>query len=351
MTSPAVAICVPPRRVLYSTPSRPGAVEQDAMDEGARRDGEVLAVHHRVEIGARRTEPPAASDVAIELGETLLLEPVDVVGDRVPRLLDSFEEGAEQWVGRRAAFQLQRPAVPAELIAAVRREAVLHLLEVRQAVGIVPGLHARIGCPPFVVEGIAALEDHPVDAARTTEHLAAGVVDLAAVHERLRLALVLPVVELAADREGQRRRHVDEDIPLVVGAAGLEHQHVGARVCAEPIGQCRAGGSATDDHIVVSGHVVCGHNCTRSAAVATSRPTSFGVGVARETIRGAVSVNRADDASTAVANGGRDGVEPVEELFERPRVTLGRRSRRTGRVSRRHRSACRWQVRSKGWSR
>jgi hypothetical protein len=51
------------------------------------------------------------------------------------------------------------------------------------------------------------------------------VVDPAAVHERLGLGLVLPVIEAAADREGERGRHVDEDVEGVVGAAGLEHEH------------------------------------------------------------------------------------------------------------------------------
>ena len=55
-------------------PGRACAVEQHAMDEGACGDREVLAVHHRVEIGARRAEPAAAPDVAVELGEALLLD-------------------------------------------------------------------------------------------------------------------------------------------------------------------------------------------------------------------------------------------------------------------------------------
>src|SRR5205823_14405262 len=68
-----------------------------------------------------------------------------------------------------------------------------------------PGL----GRPLLVVERVAALEDHAVDRARAAEHLAARVVDAAAVHVRLGLGLVLPVVEAAADRERQRGRHVE----------------------------------------------------------------------------------------------------------------------------------------------
>ena len=89
-----------------------------------------------------------------------------------------------------------------------------------------------VGAPPLVVQRVAALEDHPVDAARAAEHLAAGVVDPPPVHVRLGLGLVLPVVEATADRERQRGRHVDEDVPQVVGAAGLQDEHPVRRVGA-----------------------------------------------------------------------------------------------------------------------
>ena len=146
-------------------------------------------------------------------------------------------------------------------------EAALHLLEVRQAVRVAPGLHARIGCPPLVIERVAALEDHPVDAARAAEHLATSVIHPAAVHERLRFAFVLPVVEPTADREHQRRRHVDEHVPPRVRAAGFEHQDARAGVGAEPVGQRRAGRATTDDHVVVS---LLGHRQAITIAAARS---------------------------------------------------------------------------------
>src|SRR6185312_13162769 len=98
---------------------------------------------------------------------------------------------------RRSALEDERAAVAAPLVAT--GEVVLHLLEVRQAVRVVPGLHPRVGGPPLVVHGVAALEDHPVDAARAAEDLAPRVVDAPPVHERLGLRLVPPVVEPGAD--------------------------------------------------------------------------------------------------------------------------------------------------------
>ena len=51
------------------------------------------------------------------------------------------------------------------------------------------------------------------------------MVDPPAVHERLGLGLVLPVVEAAADRERQRGRHVDEGVDPPVRTAGLQDEH------------------------------------------------------------------------------------------------------------------------------
>ena len=184
--------------------------------------------------------------------EALLAVAVHVVGELVAGLLHRLEERAEQRIGRRAPLEHERTVAAAELVGA--REARLHALEVRQAVRVRPVGQAGIGGPPLVVERVAALEDHPVDAARAAEHLAAGVVDAPAVHVRLGLRLVLPVVELAPDRERQRGRHVNEHVPAVVGPAGFEHQHARRGILAQAIGEHAAGGPAADDDEVVLRH-------------------------------------------------------------------------------------------------
>ena len=232
-------------------PDRARAVEQDPRDERARLDVEVRSRHHRVQVGARRRQPPPAMDRAVERREPLLPEAVHIVGERVPRLLHGLEERAEQGSGRGASLEHERSGVPAHRVGPVRRERAFHALEVGQAVRVIPRLHAGIRCPPLVVERVPPLEDHAVDAARAAEHLAARVVHTAAVHVRLGLALVLPVVVLAADREGERRRHVDEDVPDVVGAPRLEHEHAVRGIRRQPVAERAAGGSAADDHEVV----------------------------------------------------------------------------------------------------
>ena len=230
----------------------PLAVEADLGDHRERLDAEVGAVHHRVQVGAGGGEPAAVVDVAVEAREALLAVAVDVVGQRVAGLLGGLEERPEQRVGRRPALEDERPAAaaPGVGLAPPVDEQGLHPLEVGQAVQVVPVLHPLVAGPALVVHRVAALEDHPVDRAGPAEHLAAGVVDPAAVHLGLRLGLVLPVVEPAADRERQRGRHVDERVDAEVGATGLEHQHARRRVGGEPVGQRTAGRPAPDDDVV-----------------------------------------------------------------------------------------------------
>ena len=207
---------------------------------------------HRPQVGPRGRHPPAAVDVPVELREPLLPVAVDVVGQRVAGLLRGFEEGPEERVLGRPALEQERAVAASPVVGS--GQAGLHALEVRQAVQVVPRLHARVRGPPLVVHRVAALEDHPVDAAGSAEHLAAGVEDLAAVHVRLGVGLVLPVVEPVADRDRQGCRHVDERVLPVVPASGLEHQDRRGRVGAEPVGDGGTCGAAADDHVVPVRH-------------------------------------------------------------------------------------------------
>ena len=140
------------------------ALEHDAGHERPRPDGQVLPATDRLQVRLRGRQPPAVVDVPIERREALLAVAVDVVGQVIARLLAGGEERLEQRVRGRTAFQDQRPVMAAPRIVGGGRQAVLHLLEVRQAMGVVPGLHPGIGRPALVVERIAALEDLAVDA-------------------------------------------------------------------------------------------------------------------------------------------------------------------------------------------
>ena len=228
---------------------RPRAVEHQPAHERVGLHGQVRPVHDRVQVGAGGAQPAAAVDVAVEGRKALLAVAVDVGRELVAGLLDGLEERLEERARGRAALEHERAVAAAPLVGA--RQARLHLLEVRQAVGVVPRLHPGVARPALVVHRVAALEDHAVDAARAAEHLAAGVVDAPVVHVRLGLGLVLPVVEAAADRVGQRRRHVDEEVELVVVAAGLEHQDARRRIGAQAVRERRARRAAADDDVVI----------------------------------------------------------------------------------------------------
>ena len=237
----------------------------------------------RVQVGTGGGQPAAAVQVAVEPREALLAVAVDVVGARVARLDGRVEERREERVVGRPALEHERAVAAAPVVGA--SEAVLHLLEVGQAVEVVPLLHPRLGAPALVVERVAALEDHPVDRAGAAEHLAAGVEHPAVVEVRLRVGLVLPVVEPVADREGQRRRHVDERVDPEVRAAGLEHQDRRAGIGGEPVGQ-RAPGRATahdDDVVPVPAHarLIPGTSVARSGGCCARRAWSRGTPPAR----------------------------------------------------------------------
>src|SRR6266850_1537511 len=46
-----------------------------------------------------------------------------------------------------------------------------------------------------------------------------------------------PVIELVPDREGQRGRHVDIHVPVVVRPAVLQHEHPGGGVRGQAVGE------------------------------------------------------------------------------------------------------------------
>ena len=256
--------------VQPATPSvvdadRAVALEPDAGDERQGVDREVLPVPHRVQVGASGRQTAAPVEVAVEPREPLLPVAVDVVGQRVAGVLDGLEEGTEERVVGRTPLEDQRTLPATPVVGA--GEAGLHPLEVGQAVLVVPRLHARLGAPALVVQRVAPLEDHPVDAAGAAEHLAPGVVDAAVVHVGLGVGLVLPVVEPVPDRDGQSSGHVDEGVDPEVGPTGFEDQDRGARVLRQAVGQRTSGGAtAHDHHVVALGHRVTDRSRRRRPA-------------------------------------------------------------------------------------
>jgi len=268
----------PPALALDLHADRTTAVEVDPGHEGPGPDLEVAAAHHRVEIRPRGADPTAAPDVPVERRKALLAVAVDVLGQLVAGLHGGSEPGPEERARRRPPLQTQRAAVTAPWIVDCGRRAVLHSLEIRQAPSVVPGLHPGVRGPAFVVERVAALEDHPVDAGAPAEDLAPGVVDPPAVHERLGLGLVLPVVEPAADRERQGGRHVDERVDAPVGPTGFEDEDPRPRIRRQAVREGAPRTPSTDDDVVPGsvGHAAQARAAARRGSPLRSRARPYG---------------------------------------------------------------------------
>ena len=191
-------------RRLHLDTDCPSPLEQDLGHERAALDLEVGPGHHRVQVCTGRAQSPPSSNRAVESVETLLLVPVHVVGELVAGLLYRFEEGREQRTRGGPAFEQERAVGPPVLV--TTGEAGLHAFEVGETMRIVPIRHIRIGRPPLIIKWVAALEDHPVDAARPAEDLPARVIYPPPAHVRFRLGLVLPVVEAVPYGHGQAPR-------------------------------------------------------------------------------------------------------------------------------------------------
>ena len=238
----------------YSIPTARVALEDDPVGLRTGDDRQVGAVDHRVQVGTGSAEATAAANVLVERCEALLTETVDVVGEAESGLRPRLEPRPEQRVRRRAPFEFERSVTTAPIVGP--SETGLHPLEIGQAMAIAPVAHPGPLRPLVVVHrDCPRWKIMPLMRARSTQHLATGVVHPPAAHVGFGLALVLPVVEPTADRVGERGRHVDEHIPLPVGATGLEHQHPIRCVGAQPVRERTTRRTATDDDEVVLGRI------------------------------------------------------------------------------------------------
>src|SRR5215470_9903563 len=130
---------------------------------------------------------------------------------------------------------MQGTGAAAILVAAAG--ACLRTLEIGQHMRIGPARQSVAG-PAIVIERVAADVDHGVERGGAAEHATARPIEATAVHVRLRLGLVRPIVSGVAEIVGERRRHLD--LPGTVLGAGLEQKYARAGL-REPIGEYAAG--------------------------------------------------------------------------------------------------------------
>ena len=216
---------------------------------GTADNFQIRTAHDWMEVGPGSTEASAPKNVFIEGGKAFLAEAVDILGEIETCLLNRLEECLKQGSGSRSTFHFEGAAASAEFIFA--RKTVFHLFEIRQAMGIVPLFHSFIPGPAFVIQRIATLKDHAVDAAGASEYFSTTLIDPSSVHERLGFGLIDPVIEWIADGYRKPGGHMDEDVPDGIWPSCLQKQYPIPRIFTESVRQNTTRGTATDDDKIV----------------------------------------------------------------------------------------------------
>ena len=272
------------------------AREQDAVGQRVGDDGQVRARLGQVQVAAGGAGTTTLrGHRAVHRAEAFLLVAVEVVGARVAGLHAGFDHRSEQLVV--AGLRRGHPQRTFATVVVVGADVTgFGLAEVRQAVQVGPVFQARHAGPVVVVHRVAADVAHAVDQRRATQPLAAAAVHAAVVHEGLGIGLVRPVVALALQREGQRRRHLGTEVEPVVRATGFQQQHADIGIFGEAGGQHVAGRTGADDDVVVL--VMGAHGCLLQAGARCMQASRRNVGSARWPDDGARS-GRADQNTLA----------------------------------------------------
>ena len=227
------------------------AVHDHPGGEGVGLNVQVGAVHGRLEVGHGGGTAHAVAHRHVHAPEAFLAVAVVVFGVAVAGLLAGLDKGAVERVLHVVAVAGGETTLVAAVgIATV--DAVLAPFEVRQHVLVAPAGGAQF-FPFLEVAGATAHVYQTVDRGRAAQHLAARLVQAAALEAGLFLGMKAPVVALHVHGNGEGGGHLDKD--GVVAAAVFQHTHRMVTAFAEPVGERGAGGAGTDDHIIELGVV------------------------------------------------------------------------------------------------
>ena len=231
------------------------AVEQQAHDLGMRLDLQVAAAEHGPQEALGGVPAHAGLLVDVEVAAALVVAVVEVVDLGNAGLGGRVAEGVEDLPADARLLDAPFAAARVHLVEGTRLEGVrlqrplvLVLLEVGQHVVPGPAGIAHLA-PQVVVARLAAHVDHAVDRGAAAQHLAARIVEAAAVEARLRRGLEAPV--------GARIAHQvevadgDVDPVVVVLAAGFQQQHARLGIGGQAVGQQAPGRAGADDDVVV----------------------------------------------------------------------------------------------------
>src|SRR5258707_5179222 len=122
--------------------------------------------------------------------------------------------------------------------------------EIRQHLGIRPAGCAR-GRPAIVIGPVPADIGHGIDRGRAADDLAAHAFNATVAGAWIGLCVITPVVASIQKDLAPCKRHMNEWI--AIPAAGLQQEDAAVIVLADAICERAAGGTGTDDDVIVLG--------------------------------------------------------------------------------------------------
>jgi hypothetical protein len=185
------------------------AVEDDPRGHRPGLDGEVGALHRRMQVGDRGRVAAAVPGGHLEKAAAFLVPVVQVLLVRDAHLHAGLDDRRRDRCSSGKVRHVERAAGAMERVLAALL--VLALAEVRQ--DLVPAPPARAHLRPAVVVGrLPADVEHAVDRRRAAEHLALGPLVLAVARALVDLGLVEPVDLGVVERLAEADRRVDHDV-------------------------------------------------------------------------------------------------------------------------------------------
>ncbi len=164
------------------------------------------------QIADRGRPAPAVLRGELEIAGALLRRPVEIVVARMAGLLRGLDERLAQRMRLAHIGDRERPADAVQRVLAALL--VLGAAKIRQHIVEAPAGVAELP-PVIVVRRLAAQIKQAVDRARSAEHLAARLDDLAVVELGLRLRLVEPVHPAVGEQLAVAERNVNPEVAIV----------------------------------------------------------------------------------------------------------------------------------------
>ena len=219
-------------------------VKQHTVDQRTDFDTEIGAAQRWSQVSDRGATPAAVADRHLPPREAFLLAAVEVVSPPVAGRGARGRESFDDRIGKACIPRRQR-AIAAAIGIGAAFPAFLPP-EIGQHMCIGP-LCEACGGPAIVIAAMAANVRHRVDRGRPADYFAARDFDLPAVHARLWIGRIHPIVHAPRHHAAPGQRNVDPGI--AIPASGFEHED--ARVPAQPVCQrAAAGAGAHDDEII-----------------------------------------------------------------------------------------------------